>query len=266
MKATRKHLPLALSAILFAPLLAQAASTDGATQEAVDPERSGEVLAHASYRSGEGLIKIQRIVEDGVDGILVTREARIGDDYRMPEEWARLPLTERASLVYEDLSGQALPEKAVAAFRELEALRALRDESFDLSFPVAPSKNGQATCTDTASGEFFDYDCYVYGPIYKAESNVDDVCLLTAAITGNHTQEIAYRAANGTYYLNFSADVMQGHFRATEVLTGVRRTRRGQIYNASASDYTRFNYIGDSKLELFYDPKGNSECYGLADN
>lgn len=264
MKAIRKF-PIVLSAILSTPLLAQAASIDVATH-ADDSDRLDDVLAHAPYRSGEGSIEIRRTTEDGIDGILVIREANIGDDYRMPEEWNRLPLTERASRVYEDLSGQTLPEEAVAAFRELEALRAMRDASFDLSFPIAPSKGERAACADTATGDQFFYDCYVYGPIYKVESKVDDVCLLSAAIVGNHTQTISYQAASGKYKLNYSAQVLQGKYRAAELLTGVRRTRKGHVSN-SASDYSRFNYEGDSSLEGLTLTWGfDSDCETVADN
>jgi hypothetical protein len=252
---------ISLMAALFGAPLAMASTSSG------DVDRDGEVLASARSLDGNGLVEIVRISEEGVDGVVISRSFPIAIPNTYVPREPNASLSERVRHMYEDITGQHLPEAAREALVEVEIAKevAARLEvaaSLDEIGALEPALQPRAACVDIGAWPYFGYDCYGFGPRVIIKSGTDDVCLLTAAIEGNHTQQISYKAINGKFYNSHKADVLQGHYSAAELKTGVKRTRKAQIYNASASDYSRFAFGGDFKLELFYDPD-LSDCEKL---
>lgn len=240
----------AVAVITVFPVSAQ--ETEVAARLAPD---SNLVLATAPYKKGDGRIEIRRIIEEGgAAAIAIVNMAPIGTRYEPRRDWASLPLAEKVNMVYEDLTGQMLTREAYRALQELEELK-IRNTALEAATDFAdvekPAPEPMLGCESvTPAGGGFLFDCKVYGAISQEESGTDDVCLLTAAIIGDHKMQISYKATNGSYHENFSGEVSQGHFVAARLLTGVKRTRRGQIYKADDSEYSRYSFDGDFEVEI----------------
>jgi hypothetical protein len=253
---TKKQLFLVLGVIAMIAGFSQQGIARSAVDEtpAADPNYSGEVLASASFRNGRGSIEIHRVTEDGIDGVAIVKRGVIGENFKPSRNWNGFAFPDMVSAMYVDMTGQTLPSKAYFALQNIEVLKAKHaaEESLasDQLDSAEDSLEPRAACEDISPNpsDYFYYDCYVHGAKSIKKSNVDDICLLTAAIDGNHGMQLSYKAINGTYYDNFHSSVKQGHYVAYWLRTGIRRTRKGHIYDASASDYSRYNIDGDYKL------------------
>lgn len=238
---------ISLMVALFGAPFALASTSSG------DVDRDGEVLASARSLDGNGWVEIVRISEEGGAGVVVSRSFPIAIPSTYVPRDANASLSDRVRDMYEGITGQRLPEAAYEALVEVEIAKEVAASLDGIETPE-PLMQPRAACVDTGDSKQFYYDCYGFGPRVIIRSGTDDVCLLTAAIKGNHTQQISYKAVNGTFYNSHKADVPQGHYYAAQLSTGIKRTRKGQIYNASANDYSRFEFSGNFKVELAYDP------------
>jgi hypothetical protein len=240
------------TSILFASTLTNAAAPTA------DTDRHGQVLASARSLDGRGLIEIVRISEDGIDGVVVSSEFPIAAPNTYVTRDPNAPLSERARLMFERVTGKRLPEAAYEALLDVEIAK---EEAIATEYAVDadPLYQPRAACVDqTPNSDQFRFDCYGYGPRAIVKSGTDDVCLLTAAIEGDHTMQISYKAINGNFYNSFNANVAEGHYRAAEIKSAVKRTRKGQIVNASNAEYSRFEFSGTYSVWPF-DPNF-SDC------
>ncbi len=163
-----------------------------------------------------------------------------------------LPAEDQLAIVYQDLTGKELPLVAYEAVQVVEAQKA-RNAASEMNTmgslqnsPVEPS--AASGCTDKDSrGYYFLYDCYVYGGISRTEY-ADDVCLLVAAIKGDVRMSISYWKA---YLLNYAKTVPQGYYTLKSHRTAVDRYRKGRLYDAKSSEYSRFYFQGDFENETF---------------
>ena len=256
MKLKARHLAQAFSALaLVAGFSGSGFAQVAATATSNDPY---EILAWAPFKDGDGRVEIRRVIEeDGTRAVAIVRMASIGTHYEPRREWAGLPLAEQVNMAYEHLTGQMLTREAYRALQDVEEakIRGAAAEETGLPLTTDAGFEPRSACEAvTTVDNGFHYDCKVYGPISRERNGVDDVCLLTAAIVGNHKMQISYRGTDDAYHENFSSEVTQGHFVASQLLTGVKRTRRGQIYKADNDEYSRYSFDGDFTLEGFFDP------------
>lgn len=242
--------------VLTSALLAS--SLTNAAAQIADADRHGEVLASARSLDGRGLIEIVRISEDGVDGVVVSSEFPIAAPNTYVARDRNAPLSERTRQMFENVTGKRLPVEAYEALVDVEIAK---EEAVAAEYvaDAEPLHQPRAACVDqTPNSSQFRFDCYGYGGRTVIKSGTDDVCLLTAAIKGNHTMQISYKAINGKFYNSFKANVTEGHFRAAEISTAVKRTRKGRILNATNEEYSRFEFSGTYSI-LPYDPNF-SDC------
>lgn len=251
--------PIVLVFTILVAGFSQTSIAQNETKLDADSNYSGEVLASAPFSNGKGRIEIRRVTEDGVDGVAIVRTGRIGEEsvghVRRPD----LSIADQMTLVFGDLTGQKLPRKAYEALLNVEMLQEKSAEEDSVAAADENQPRNQ-TCSDYSNYDhLFFYDCKWYGNIVKIRSGTPIVCLLTAAIKGNHTMQVSYKSINGNFYNNFHSDVMQGHYVAYHLVTGVFRTRKGHIYNAAVSDYSRYAFNGSFKV-FDATPIGYSDC------
>lgn len=244
----------------------------GETKEAgsLESNPTVEVLAQSKTQDGLGEIKILRHPDDGVS---IVRIFPIGYRYELPRAAIGLSSSDQLFVIYRDLTGKELPLVAYEAVQKVErekarnaALEVSEVESLDV-LNNNQSEPSAASCGNThpEPGNYFSYDCYIKGAISRTEWS-DDVCLLVAAIDGNVSMQISYWSGTfQKYYNNYKVDVKEGHYHAVQLLTGVKRYRKGHIYNASATDYSRYAYNGDRKL-VDLNTYGLSDCEIAASN
>lgn len=270
--------PIHLLLVLMA-MAAGASSVNAQTSGDPEPGQGGEILAQAPFLVGEGSITIAREFEDGVPTISIAETGRIGHEYRIRPEWERLPLPQRVALLFADISGKPLPDRASRALVELEALQAARRSgdqeelatallsSDEEDFTTMSPRNGAGeatTCPNFGDNDYYAYfNCIVNGPVTKVVSKPNATCLHTAAINGNHTQAQSYKSINGKFYFNwgYPADVKQGHYRKFAHYALVSRTRKGKIFNASASDKTFFFFVARNPGD--YSQNDGNNCYAF---
>lgn len=218
---------------------------------AADP--APELLVHAALLSGAGYIEISRVVEEGSPGVLVTVSAESGREPTAPRALRRDgPLDARVARVFETLTGAQLPERARDALIEVDAIRAQRNAELGVPTDPPPTAggSGKTFCPSTVVDGVFRFNCSFYGPLNsKSPMKVDDVCIVTKAIVGDHTQAIAYESFwTGKQHANYHGDVMQGHTTATTYFAAVWRYRWGTLYNAEAGDYSRYEFTGEDGI------------------
>ena len=167
-------------AVAFAALTACAGA--GFAQEP-DPttENPGVVIAQAPLRDGSGSIEIRHIVEADINNqILATVIKAQGDfSYEPRPEWSRLENSERARLIFEELTGQSFPAEAsriinafdeqVAAFDSAWDETGIEDDFFAGNDGNQLAEGSECPDLSTNPKVYTSQDCYAYIKLSKWE-------------------------------------------------------------------------------------------------